>query len=112
MIRGTTPTNVFTTEDVDLSDATVYVTYSQGGNVLFEKTGDDVVVNVVDDEQEEPVYTVQTELTQEETLMFNPTLQVRIQIRAIFANNKAIASQIMEVSVEDVLKDGVIEYEP
>ena len=34
MIRGTTPTHVFTT-DVDLSDATVvYVTYAQGSKKL------------------------------------------------------------------------------
>lgn len=56
--RGSTPVNVFKV-NVDLTDATVYVTYSQSGNVVIEKTGEDLIIT--ED-------TITTHLTQEDTL--------------------------------------------
>ena len=43
MRRGSTPTNVFDV-DIDLRDATVFVTYEQFGNIVLEKTGEDLTV--------------------------------------------------------------------
>ena len=99
MRRGTTPTNVFQT-DTDLTEADViYITYEQDGNVVFEKTGDDIEVT----EQE-----LRVKLTQEETLGLNPNHVVRMQIRAKFGDGTAIASQLMTTSVHDILKGGII----
>lgn len=110
MIRGTTPTNRFYM-DIDLSSAKVYLTYAQGGNVVFEKTGDDLIFasEAVDDETQ---YIMSANLTQEDTLALKSDKQVRIQIRAVFVDGKSVASEIMEVTVGDILKDGEIEYEP
>lgn len=106
MIRGTTPTNRFYM-DIDLSSAKVYLTYVQGGNVVFEKTGDDLSFSSSDDE-----YSISVNLTQKDTLALKSDKQVRIQIRAVFSDGKSVASEIMEVTVVDILKDGEIEYEP
>lgn len=109
MIRGTTPTHTITT-DIDLSQATVYLTYAQGSEIVCEKTNDDLVFDSSENDGE-TTYTITAELSQEETLALDSSLQVRIQIRAIFADGKAIASNIMVGTVDDILKDGEIEYE-
>ena len=98
MRRGTTPTNTFTV-DVDLRQATaMYVTYKQGGTVLLEKTLEDITVS--EDK-------IEVELSQEDTLAFkNGTVQ--IQIRAKFVDGSALASNIITVNMNAILKDGVI----
>lgn len=98
MKRGTTPTNIFNT-DVDLRGSNVYITYEQLGNTVLEKSGDDVMV-------EEDKVTVT--LTQEETLSFNDRYPVYMQIRAIFPDGGAVASNIMKTEVGIILKEGAI----
>ena len=100
MRRGTTPKHIFTT-DVDLTDAEViYITYKQGGQVVAEKELADF--NEVSPEE------IAVELTQEETLAFSEYSEVYIQIRARFADGHAVASNIMKVPAEAILKEGVI----
>lgn len=107
MRRGTTPINTFTT-DVDLQEATVFISYEQRGLVVIEKTGEDLSFgSVVHDE--DVAYTITVELTQEETLALVPG-KVDIQIRAVFADGSAIASNIVSTTAERILKEGVIEY--
>lgn len=98
-IRGTTPTHTFTT-DVDLSEATeVYVTYSQNDKVIVEKTINDATISETK---------LVVELSQKDTLLFDDRCKVEIQIRAIFVDGTAIASNIMSVPVGKILKDGEI----
>lgn len=103
MRRGSTPTNTFTVE-IDLTGATIFVTYSQrkecGKNmrVVVEKTGEDLTVTSTK---------IITTLTQEETLRFAPDA-VFIQIRYVFPDGTADASNIIQTTVEAILKDGVI----
>lgn len=99
MIRGTTPTHIFRT-NVDLTGARVYITYAQDKKEILEKTGEDVTVT--ND-------SVSVTLTQTETLEFKPFKKVNIQIRYVFPNGSAGASNIMNVDISDVLKEGVIE---
>ena len=100
MRRGTTPTN--TSEvDRDLTEARIFVTYSQNGRVVFEKTGDDLVV----DES-----SIKCTLSQEDTLALADGI-VEIQIRYITELGKADASEIIRTSAEHILKDGEITYE-
>ena len=100
MRRGTTPKHTFKT-DVDLTDASViYLTYKQGGKTVLTKELEDLTVT-----SEE----VSLELTQQDTLMFSTKGgDVDMQIRARFPDGSAIASNIIGVKVNAILREGVI----
>ena len=98
MKRGTTPTNTFKT-NIDLTGATVFLTYSQRGRVVLEKTGDDLEISAE---------AIVTRLTQKDTLGFDALQKVSIQIRYVFPDCTAGASNIMTASVGEILKDGEI----
>lgn len=98
MRRGTTPTNTFSS-DIDLTGATVFVDYEQKNRIIIEKTGEDLTVTTD---------AVTLELTQEDTLAFRPG-EVLIQIRAVFPDGSALASNIIRTTAERIIKDGVIE---
>lgn len=99
MRRGTTPTNTFKV-DADLSEASVlFITYSQQGKTIIEKTLEDATITPED---------ITVNLTQAETLEFNSGIPVKIQIRAGFEDGSRIASNIMTTDVSAILKDGVI----
>lgn len=53
--------------------------------------------------------TIVVMLDQEDTLKFKPG-EVEIQIRYVLENGIADASNIIKTTVDQVLKDGVIEY--
>ena len=101
MIRGTTALNIFTT-DKDLRDARVYVTYSQKGRVVCEKTNEDIVIN--ED-------SIAVGLEQTDTLRMSAKDPLQIQIRYVKEDGTANASNIITTTVDDVLKGGVIHYE-
>ena len=98
MKRGTTPTNTFKT-NIDLTGATVFLTYSQRGRVVLEKTGDDLEISAE---------AIVTRLTQKDTLGFDALQKVSIQIRYVFPDGTAGASNIMTASIGEILKDGEI----
>ena len=99
IIRGTTPTNVFNV-NVDLRDVEdILITYSQKGKPVINKTIDDVEIT-------EESLTVT--LTQTETLKLDHVYDVQIQIRALFDDGTAIASDIISVDVGAILYEGVI----
>ena len=98
MKRGTTPTNTFKT-NIDLTGATVFLTYSQRGRVVLEKTSDDLEITAE---------AIVTRLTQKDTLGFDALQKVSIQIRYVFPDGTAGASNIMTASVGEILKDGEI----
>jgi hypothetical protein len=97
--RGTTPTNTFKT-NIDLTGSTVFITYSQAGRVMFEKSGDSLEISSE---------AVVTPLTQKDTLKLKSAQQVDMQIRYVFPDGTAGASNIMTVPVGEILKDGEIE---
>ena len=104
MRRGTTPTLTFTlpfsTEGMDVLNLAFSQKDSRGHNILvLQKTLKDVTLDV---------YTVTTTLTEEETLKLSEKLGLlEIQIRCGFGDAK-LTSNIIEVEVERILKDGVI----
>ena len=98
MRRGSTPVNTFDV-DIDLTEATVFVTYEQNGVVVLEKTGEELAIS-----EKKIVLT----MTQEETLLFRPG-KVLIQIRYVLPNGAADASNIISTTFERIIKDGVIE---
>jgi len=99
MIRGTTPTNVFTT-NVDLTTATVlYISYEQNDIVVLEKSLSDCTVTAT---------SVSVTLTQADTLAFAGGKKVFIQIRAKFGDGTAVASEIITTTADRIIKDGAI----
>lgn len=100
MKRGTTPTNTFEV-DRDLTEAKVFITYSQNGKTVFEKTGDDLVVTADK---------IKCTLSQTDTLALHEGM-VEIQIRYITELGAADASNIIRTTAERILKDGEIAYE-
>lgn len=103
MRRGSTPTNTFTL-DIDLSNAKVYVSYEQAGRVVLEKSNDDLIFDAGQSD-----YTIKLELSQEDTLKFAPG-PVLIQIRYVFPDGSADASNIISTTFERIIKDGKISY--
>lgn len=98
MYRGTTPQHIFES-DLDLSEAaTVYITYEQAGKTILEKSKNDITFSEG---------RMSVTLTQEETLKFDCRF-VEIQIRARFADGRAVASNIITTTANKILKEGVI----
>ena len=99
MIRGTTPTLEFDVPfDTELL-AEAYVTLSQNREIVVDKpltecqcSGNKITVR----------------LTQEETLKLDCECNTEIQIRARMVDGNAVASNIITVSTNRILKDGVI----
>ena len=104
MYRGTTPTHKLNV-DTDLTQARVYVSYKQRGSVIVERNNETETNTLTIDSE-----SVTLTLTQEETLKFYSNEKVEIQIRAVFENGNAIASSIVSVYTDKILKDGVIVY--
>lgn len=108
LIRGTTPTHSFTFPyDEGIVDK-IYITYCQNGKIRIEKSKDDITFN-----PEKGIISVS--LTQEETLKFYQndyndkyTHDIEVQIRFIDKTGKAYASNIVDIDLERILKDGVI----
>ena len=128
LYRGTTPYHSFLlplkAEQIDK----IYITYSQNGQVLFERTGDIEdenfsIKNIADlyenasveqlSEEELNSCQVSLHLTQEETLKFTfyPAAEKNIaviQIRLTTTEGEAYASSPIRERIFGVFKDGVI----
>lgn len=135
LFRGTTPYHTFllpmAAEDID----TIYITYSQNGQIIVEKTNDSItLVNVEQNTTEfitdtnqgdsfasndlnppetESYCNAQIHLTQEDTLGFKfyPAAEKNIaviQIRVYGVNGEAYASDPIRERIYGVIKDGVI----
>ena len=100
MKRGTTPTFALSLEgiDYDMLD-TVYVTFKQDNHVIT-KTGDDV-------ELDEENQIINVALTQSETLSFRQGY-VFVQLRAVTKGGNAVATDIVRINADGILKEGAI----
>lgn len=103
MYRGTTPTISFKIKtDIDLNDvAECWITFKSKIGPK-EKTFNisDLIINAENK-------TIAVAMTQEETLFFN-TGTIDIQIRLRTADGLAYASDIKEIRMNKILKDGQI----
>lgn len=101
MIRGCTPSFKITLRGINVSDLVEkYVTFVQE-KTRVEKAGDDVKIS-------EDGTAIIVSLSQEETLSFDSSKNVDMQLRATTVDGKVIASGIKRLSVGAILKDGVI----
>ena len=99
MRRGTTPTikaTVAGLQDIEIDE--IFLTIKQLG-VEIEKTGGDIIVD--GDE-------ISTTLTQQETLSLAGGLRAAIQVRVLSRNGTAYATNIANLPVGIILKEGVI----
>lgn len=109
MIRGTTPTHTFTFNTLDPSTFKVLnIYYAQQGVELLQKNKDDCTFSSKETE-DGTLYLASVTLTQEETKMFKPKYKVKIQLRVLTADDRALATPEYEVSVWDVINDEVLE---
>ena len=99
MIRGTTPTLEFIIPFNTDQLAICFITLSQKGLVVVEKT----LSNCTRDGNK-----LSVRLSQEETLKLQHGCVTEIQIRAKTLEGEAIASQIIQVNTQRILRDGVI----
>lgn len=99
MIRGTTPTLEFAIPFETALLAEAYITLSQNRQVVLEKKLEECNC-------EERKLSVR--LTQEETLKLDCECNTEIQIRARTVSGDALASDIITVNTDRILKDGVI----
>ena len=99
MIRGTTPTLKFNLPFNADFISVCYITLSQSGRTVIEKTIDDCTLagNIIE-----------CKLTQKETLYLSDTKDVEIQLRCKTAEGEPLASKIFKCSVERILKEGEI----
>lgn len=99
MIRGTTPTLIFTFPfEVD-SIQKMWLTFSQNDKEVF---------TIDKDRCELSERKVTVTLTQEQTLQLINNAQVEIQFRVLTYNSTALASNILKLPVQRILKGGVI----
>ena len=124
IIRGTTPYHNFILPILVKDIKAIYVTYLQNGQVVLDKTGDDVTITDLVDlfenasmeefsEEELNSSQLTVHLTQEDTLKFHfyPAAKKNIaviQIRILTTDDEAFASMPINERIFGVLHDGVI----
>lgn len=99
MHRGTTPTLKFTLPFDTGSIADGSISLAQCGNVIIDRTIKSWTLSNRE---------IKITLTQGETLMLQPNINVEIQLRIRLSDGTALASKIFNVTVDRVLKDGEI----
>lgn len=105
MIRGTTPTHIFTLSGItlDLIDDLI-ITYEQGRKDVFERKASEGGIEVYEDEENSVMVT----LTQEETLRFNTYGMVDVQLKALMQDGKVLASDIITIKVDRILNEEIL----
>lgn len=100
MIRGTTPTHIFTLPFDTSPINKIRVLYSQKSNVLLTKDETECVAES---------NSIKTTLTQEETFLFDAKIPVEIQLRILTKDGNALASVVTTVGVSRLLETEVFE---
>lgn len=99
MMRGTTPTHIFTLPFEANLISNIRIIYTQGDEQVFVKEVKDCNIDG---------NTVTVRLTQEETFLFDCKKYVEIQVRALTNGGDVLNSNIMKESVERCLDNEVI----
>ena len=100
MRRGTTPTHLFQIPFNVISLLKIRVWYSQNDVLLVTKTEKDAEM------QGDDIFKVT--LTQEETLKFDHTEDVQIQLKVKTDKGEVMASPVIRKSVDEILDDEVL----
>lgn len=101
MIRGTTPTLIFktpyTADQIELG----YITFARKGVVFMDIPFTDGRISVDD-------YCVLLTFSQTDTLQFNSRTVYEVQLRILLEGGTAVASNILTLPVDSILKNGLI----
>lgn len=110
MYRATTPTHNFCFGEVNPEDfKTILISYVQNDKIMLEKGKDDLTI-WTEEVEGETHYHASLKLSQEETNLFSPkNSTVYIQVRAADYEGNVVASDVVKVSLHDVLNDEVLE---
>ena len=107
IIRGTTPTLTFHVKDetLDLNNiAVIYVTFKTKPGIPKQK---EKTFSIEDLNIDASNHIITLYMTQEDTLEFiNESMECQIRVR--FNNDRAYASNIDDLAIGRILKDGVI----
>lgn len=99
MMKGTTPTHVFTLPvNVDVIK-TIRIIYAQGGVERVTKSTEDCTMEG---------NRVTVKLTQEDTFAFMEDECVEVQVRVLTTSGDALASRIIRVHCRECLSDEVL----
>lgn len=98
MIKGTTPTHIYTLPFDTSLVKSVRITYAQSGKVILTKETDKCTL-----EGNKVVIT----LTQEETLKFSTEI-VQIQVRVLTLGNEALSSHVYRKGIYECLDGEVL----
>lgn len=99
MRRGTTPTHTFTLPFETNQLTKVRIVYSQGNAPIVTKEVEDCVLEG---------NTVTVKLTQEDTLKFDNSKFVSIQLRVVTDDEDSLVSDIIQKAVGECLDDEVL----
>lgn len=103
MVRGSTPTFTFVIPFNVSQIKNLYVTTEQ-------KVGTDVIqIEKSIDECELQGTKVSCRFTQEDTLKLKENKHANVQLRVLTHSDEALVSDVFEVAVNELLKEGVIE---
>ena len=103
MIRGTTPTLTFNIKtDLDLTELMKAEITFKSVYGSKEKTWDENEVTIDPVEKQ-----IMLTLTQEDTLYFNEG-KINVQLRLKMQNEKVYASDVVNTTLDKILKEGVI----
>ena len=103
MRRGTTPTLTFTTPYEATEVASGYITFTQRSTIVLDLNIPSSEVTVSDNE-------IAVQLTQAQTLQFDQSTNApaQAQIRLILTDGNVVGSNIVEIPICAILKDGEI----
>ena len=105
MVRGTTPTHVFSKLPVMRNEIQeIWITYLQGGKPILTKDINDVTF---EDDTVEQTCTATVKLTQEDTLAFTSG-PASVQVRLLLTDDTALASDEVPLTVKRIIHDGKI----
>lgn len=99
--RSSTPKHLFRTNVSLVNAEKIYIVYAQQGQVILEKTKDDI-------EEITDHYIKTKRLSQEDTLLFDSFFRnkINIQVIAVFPGGETIVSNIMKADPKGLLKEG------
>ena len=106
MIRATTPLQEFTFEQNPADFTKILITYSQDDNIILEKNKNNLSFDTVDVDGV-TMFRAYFRMSQAEANLFEPGA-CRVQVRVLTSSGEALASDITNLKVTDVLNDEVL----
>lgn len=109
---GTTASLNTLVKDIDITEATVYVTIESGETVLTKSNYHDEEAVSLDEAYDESVWIgtdVTVNYTQEETMWLRPG-NARVQIGWVFEDGTASKTEMIRVFIPDTIIRGVMRY--